>query len=778
MVNRPLLITNSHQCKLLLIVILFIGFAGVFVHLQTSKNSVTSGHSKADVLFKQRLQSREVQQYPQSAAFDGRIGVNGSESAFNGTVALYWLYHSDLFSYINYKSLESILSVYPHATVRIRIVGPEHAEYYKVGNILSKQTFQKYLKQGHRLRIEVQYAGLRNKVRSLLPGSGFWSDALAAHYSAKHIAAMREYAHVPHHITFYDRLVTLYLHGGLSSDFHWMHVSGLPALLSTARRPTAGMTSRLHCPEQGPCVISTVMLASPKHPAVLCMLRQHESNGTMRACLQGDLMHVNATVGMQCVQQIVDICFRMTDTENVLLAAADSCAINGLVSDTSLWSAHDRNTMFNTSLWDAFPLLWLGERAADGSWLTPDRGSLLHGIISRNNAILLDRVNKHLNSTDMTATERHPQCSSYYSYPSTTQAAQAAQRQGNLSCALHFVIPGFMKAGSSFIYETLVGHPLVVRALRGTQFKETGCYLPQRMGDRQRHSRLNCFPFVEPHDKVIFGDATVYYSQSPNAPEQLLRDSPQIKVLFTLRHPVSRAESQHRFDYYAFQKLGCANINDCLMLAIDVDGKLEQWRRTAVQALQAGSIDRTNPFVTQLMDLYSTGLRRNTSFAYFRCSNLLLHSLYFLPIFRWHEVIPAAQIRILHTEVFDPRMLSAEKKRELLEQLPFVENTSFVGVWSQSNAHARQHLNSSVPMRDAKLDRLDKLYLAHQFNAIHRFLGLPERQRMRPGGGHETPISIPKAMGLNSTVRRIVHEFMEPFNNLLAVYVQQVSGQT
>lgn len=62
-----------------------------------------------------------------------------------------------------------------------------------------------------------------------------------------------------------------------------------------------------------------------------------------------------------------------------------------------------------------------------------------------------------------------------------------------MSCAPTFVIPGFMKAGTSFVYDALSKHPQVLTALRGVVFKETGCYLPREV----KPSRMDCFPFVE-----------------------------------------------------------------------------------------------------------------------------------------------------------------------------------------------------------------------------------------------------------------------------------------
>jgi hypothetical protein len=57
------------------------------------------------------------------------------------------------------------------------------------------------------------------------------------------------------------------------------------------------------------------------------------------------------------------------------------------------------------------------------------------------------------------------------------QQIKNAVDQSKSSCSLHFVVPGFMKAGTSYVFETLTKHPQVLKTLRGTLFKETGFFL-------------------------------------------------------------------------------------------------------------------------------------------------------------------------------------------------------------------------------------------------------------------------------------------------------------
>lgn len=54
---------------------------------------------------------------------------------------------------------------------------------------------------------------------------------------------------------------------------------------------------------------------------------------------------------------------------------------------------------------------------------------------------------------------------------------------------------------------------------------------------------------------------------------------------------------------------------------------------------------------------------------------------------------------------------------------------------------------------------------------IGRFLGLPERERMKAGGSHETIETIPLLLQLNDTMRSLVSDFLEPFNDLLGAFM-------
>lgn len=61
-----------------------------------------------------------------------------------------------------------------------------------------------------------------------------------------------------------------------------------------------------------------------------------------------------------------------------------------------------------------------------------------------------------------------------------------------------------MKAGTSYLFDMISKHPLVLHTLKGVIFKETGCYYGEIVqSEATAYRRMNCFPFVEPHDVSI-----------------------------------------------------------------------------------------------------------------------------------------------------------------------------------------------------------------------------------------------------------------------------------
>ncbi|RYH25131.1 hypothetical protein EON65_16010 [archaeon] len=693
-------------------------------------------------------------------------------SSYNGSIFLYWPYHSDSFSLTNYKSLESILTVYSKAKVTLRIVGPEQADYYKVGNIISKQTFQKYIKYGYKLNVVVQHMIINKKMRCGLPGYKFWTESFTAFYTTTHIMHMREVQHAPYYIAFYDYIVMLYLNGGIVTDFNYLHVH---PVINTHQSET-GMHLRLYCSAPANCFVSTFLLAPARHPVLWCLLLKYDGaeDKALHECLLNDMMNA----GAYCVQQAVADCYQHLgltnpwDSGDLWCMQAASSKQNGHVSgadtfyidkvnrtcahypidyDVSLWhsTAAFTETLYTQQMVApiSLPLLWLGSRAVEENWQPPRPSSLLHHLIS----VLDYKVHAHTNmSISKVASQllvdydpsRLPTCSHYnmswqYKVRASTieqkRHLQSSVLEAQQSCALSFVIPGFMKAGSSFFFETLIGHPLLLRALRGAQFKETGCYLSYNKRSsvvgQPALQRMHCFPFVQPNEPLFYADATIYYAHSATAMYGIVDDNPNVKIMFSLRNPIKRAESQFRFDYLAYKEDGYSDINECIALALNPSkGKLMQWKEWALRSVQYYTkhnvLDTNhNPHLRALMKLYRRGLKKDSDFHYFRCGNLVLHSLYFLSVFAWMQITPWQNIRLLFTEFLDPRYMSEQLKQKYLTMPPIIDQKiSGVELWhkKKTKTEVKRSFNASLPVRYAAMSRIDRKYLLHQFNGIYR----------------------------------------------------------
>jgi hypothetical protein len=81
---------------------------------------------------------------------------HGNHFKFHGRILLDWHESSNAFSFINYKSLESLLAVYPEAHFYHLLVGSAAADYYQVGDSISKHYFQKYQRMGYSVGVFIQ----------------------------------------------------------------------------------------------------------------------------------------------------------------------------------------------------------------------------------------------------------------------------------------------------------------------------------------------------------------------------------------------------------------------------------------------------------------------------------------------------------------------------------------------------------------------------------------------------------------------------------------------
>eukprot|EP01038_Epipyxis_sp_PR26KG_P012839 gene12839-17213_t len=502
---------------------------------------------------------------------------NPYHSSYSGLIMMDWSLNSNDFNYINYKSLESILFVYPFATIIINLVGPEKANYYKLGNLISKPYFQKYIKMGFKLKVHVQYL-LNKKVNNNNNlGEAYWNETFSkccTVYKTNDIRFGTFF--IPLHLFFFTRIHELYLHGGLYVDFGWYHNNPIvfdSNFNSNNSNKNEGVIINIICNEninnknnnnkmKRKCISSSIMIFDKHSVVLLCMLQKYDTkNSNLRECLNKN----DVSEGVTCIQIAFDDCFQSNHIINIFTTNNNkvnkyndniskdlSNHMNAIVSIGNSTSFFNVSQFYNISyyeenLWfkpfhhfnnnnnsNNFPrfsdskILWLGYSAHSGEWIIPYKKSFLSQQIS---SLKLKYPNSYqyeyrqsqksihycFNNLYETVNNNNNNSSHYLGhnncqYYDSSSLKGSFKRQAKSSCGINFVLAGFMKAGSSYLYDSLMGHPFIIQALRGVQFKETGCYLPDSMRPNNAKNRMNCFPFIEKSEPFIYGDGTISYA--------------------------------------------------------------------------------------------------------------------------------------------------------------------------------------------------------------------------------------------------------------------------
>jgi hypothetical protein len=447
---------------------------------------------------------------------------------------------------------------------------------------------------------------------------------------------------------------------------------------------------------------------------------------------------------------------------------------------------------FQESAKPLFPFIWLGLPAFSGDWLIPSESSFL-GRWFRHNEQRLTAIPSDSNFTVPQSTCPH--------YLTTETDPSTVQRRANLSCSLSFVIPGFMKAGTTFFYDLVIQHPVVVKALQGVNFKETGCYLdinptnyrpplsysaPQSVLPvlpNRKTALLNCFPFVEASDGLLYGDATVYYGTRQIVPYYLHQDNPSMKIVFSLRNPIDRTLSHHRFTYRHLDNRQKGNINECLLFVLNDEQQiLWKWHHQANEILTTDDPFLREKLIENLMESYFQGLGRKKNTKdniYNRCGHLILYSLYFMPIYHWHRIFPRENIRLVDISFLQPLSLSEEIKREMISKPSVIDQMDWDHLFRDKPLtilpvqEKGERLPSKKEQQKKVFTELDHEYLLHQMNGVYRFLGAPTLKRKFLGiYGHESRQEVPEEHQLNETMKILLLRYYQPFNQLLREFME------
>jgi len=604
---------------------------------------------------------------------------------------------------------------------------------------LSRHQFEKYSKMG--FWIDMNMPTSKTYERTNLDTYTYWKDniEICCSFKASRKELIKAKA-IPFHFSFFWRLVALAEYGGIFSDFSWLHNPSHSLLDPSSSQPTSDgaliIKNNILNTTQPMAPASALLMFRPSSPIPPCLLRKfhyrgedpaEEAANTLLTCVYAD----KTTGGVACLQTALDECFKRHNVTNVF--ASKSTVQSDPEAVEQLWQGSKTSSLFTHNNLSA---VWLGNKALDGRWWIPAKESsaALHmktvdGLLASSSTVI-----KFLAASPSESQCRRPvakTCSHYnLSLSSSTPEQQA---QASASCSPSFVMAGFMKAGTSLLFDCVTRHPQVVHPLRGVVFKETGCYLPNSMRPRKAADRMHCFPFIEPGQGVVTGDGTVYNAAGRDTPFRFRADNPNIKAIIVIRNPVERAKSHHRFSFQAFKAFGLQNLNDVVDLALmPVPGGLSEMHTLAQSAVDSSPVNRPG-IVRQLVDLYHKGVTRSCDRVkpncdaklYHRAANVLFHSIFFCPIWHWRNVLGKENVLVVAAENFDPRISSSsgEKGQQLDDTLSRVY--SFLGIcpWKlRSHTNLDLHLTFSSISNNNTLNSNSRARLESFFSPFNRLL--------------------------------------------------------
>jgi len=183
---------------------------------ELSRNSTFPQSSSFSVLF--RRIKHVYTQY--SLHHDRRLPDNYNKTIDNVYILVDWFLGLESFTIDNYKSLESIFSVYPNSMVRCVLVLPNRS-FHSKNKQLSKNQFIKYNKLG--FNIKVNHVSISEVIKHI--GTNY-SDFIAGATVGGQTYVFPS-GHVPYHLLTYMRVRALYKRGGIYSDFSFFFLGPL-----------------------------------------------------------------------------------------------------------------------------------------------------------------------------------------------------------------------------------------------------------------------------------------------------------------------------------------------------------------------------------------------------------------------------------------------------------------------------------------------------------------------------------------------------------------------
>ena len=672
---------------------------------------------------------------------------------------------STKFKIEQYLTLESLLvsSFLSKSKFYILLIGPESTNYYKTGMRFSKHQFEKYIKLGYDLKVHVEYkfpgmVDINQKKITKQPstfdlysaiatlganiGTKFWELEFNNCCVSK-VKKIRSGGTTSWSLSIFLRLYRLYQYGGIYIDFlvdtnhlDMKYIMGINqgAIFNSHidddsntkcninndnndnndnNGNNGNNDNNISLNNNEECYISSVLVFHEKqHPVVACMLKYFgdSSEESIPPCLLSNSRSSSSSSSssVNCIMKAFDKCFEENQVINELSHFKDKFTWNtfknlDIIRNSNSGSIYNNPFNYHPDLKgiskDCYHQHRIKYEYKNGSTCNFYDVNL-HGTLHDN----IDMISKY-------------------------------------SCSPSFVIPGFMKSGTTFLFETMTKHPQIIHALVGVGFKETGCYLPGEMVPNKADNRIKCFPFVRSGEPFKFGDATTTYAGDRTVPLMMKRDNPHLKAIFVIRNTISRLQSHHRFMYRHFLSKGLPNINDGILSVLPYDGShLNQLRLhantliTCIENMKNEDQQQILPsgkcrnFEDSLISLYHLGDHVLKS-PYRQMQFVIKNSIYFPAILHWRRILGTDNILIVNSE--NLQIKSKKSNHKIIEE----------------------------PINK-------------ELNRIYSFLDICNINQIPRTKIHVTDSrGIPIEHELNDTMRNILIEFFRPFDKLQRLYM-------
>ena len=563
------------------------------------------------------------------------------DKSFNPWIYLDWPHDDRIFTAENYKSLESILNIYPESTIRVLLPAPNDAYVHKIGNSLSITHFTKYERRGYDLQV-LPITMMKGKQPELgLTYKDKWLQICCKRCNGK----CRNGDHIqPFHFYVYIRLVKLWRKGGITTDFTYLFLDNLQ------KNVQHGYTMSSHCDTEVPtmwqeeqertakgkwqlqrCFTSmTIVINREQSPLIECMLSNYDDKHFLQ-CIDND----KRLQGADCIRNAFDNCFDKLYMKNGLKDIVEDWNSNGILAKTNLIEPN------NWKLKSETRLVWLGDKGTSAYWVkNPYPESSLIRSIS-------DSLNLKKASWEISNSECQALCHTYSPSLELLKEFKITSYGTGIetaSCAPTVVVPGFMKAASTFLFNAISAHPQVLPPLRGAQMKETYCYHGSPI--RKLMKRPWCYPYIEPGENFVNSDGTVYYATNPDVPKSLKEDNPHVKVVFAVRHPVDRFYSNYKFSFDTYGKKG--PIDDLIDIGTKIDDKFGILRNMT----QNGATPE------EVINYYYNG----TFYGGGALGVLFMHSINYPAILHYRAVLGKENVMVIRSEMLNNRDMPTLRK--------------------------------------------------------------------------------------------------------------------